>query len=83
MLEARDCAARFSSPLTPQAAPHALQTPPLPTSLSPRFGFEPHDFLTRLVAAVPPLRFHLLRDFGVLSSHSSLCHWAPPPIFRT
>ena len=34
--------------------------------------FEPHDILTRLVAAVPPPRFHLLRYFGVLSSHSSL-----------
>ena len=34
--------------------------------------FEPHDLLTRLVAAVPPPRFHLLRYFGVLSSHSSL-----------
>ena len=34
--------------------------------------FEPQDLLTRLVAAVPPPRFHLLRYFGVLSSHSSL-----------
>jgi Putative transposase len=34
--------------------------------------FEPHDLLTRLVAAVPPPRLHLLRYFGVLSSHSSL-----------
>ncbi len=33
---------------------------------------EPHDLLVRLVAAVPPPRFHLLRYFGVLSSHSSL-----------
>lgn len=32
---------------------------------------EPHDLITRLVAAVPPPRFHLLRYFGVLSSHSS------------
>jgi hypothetical protein len=30
----------------------------------------PHDFLARLVAAVPPPRFHLLRYFGVMSSHS-------------
>jgi hypothetical protein len=34
--------------------------------------FEPHDLLARLVAAVPPPRWHLLRYFGVLSSHSSL-----------
>ena len=34
--------------------------------------FEPHDLLTRLVAAVPPPNFHLLRYFGVLSSHSAL-----------
>jgi len=34
--------------------------------------FEPHDLLTGLVAAVPPPKFHLLRYFGVLSSHSAL-----------
>ena len=34
--------------------------------------FEPFDLLTRLVAAVPPPHFHLLRYFGVLSSHSAL-----------
>jgi Putative transposase len=34
--------------------------------------FEPHDLLTRLVAAVPAPRFHLLRYFGVLSRHSAL-----------
>ena len=28
--------------------------------------------MVRLVAAVPPPRFHLLRYFGVLSSHSAL-----------
>jgi hypothetical protein len=33
---------------------------------------EPDDLLVRLVAAVPPPRFHLLRYFGVLSSHSRL-----------
>jgi hypothetical protein len=33
---------------------------------------EPHDLLVRLVAAVPPPRWHLLRYFGVLSSHSRL-----------
>jgi len=33
---------------------------------------EPQDLLVRLVAAVPPPRFHLLRYFGVLSSHSAL-----------
>lgn len=33
---------------------------------------EPDDLMVRLVAAVPPPRFHLLRYFGVLSSHSSL-----------
>ena len=32
---------------------------------------EPHDLIARLVAAVPPPRWHLLRYFGVLSSHSS------------
>ena len=32
---------------------------------------EPHDLLTRLVAAIPPPRFHTLRYFGVLSSHSA------------
>lgn len=34
--------------------------------------FEPHDLLARLVAAVPPPNFHLLRYFGVLSGHSAL-----------
>jgi hypothetical protein len=34
--------------------------------------FEPHDLIARLVAAIPPPRFHMLRYFGVLSSHSSL-----------
>ncbi|HEX9297156.1 MAG TPA: transposase [Polyangiaceae bacterium] len=34
---------------------------------------EPFDLLTRLVASVPPFRAsHLLRYFGVLSSHSAL-----------
>jgi hypothetical protein len=33
---------------------------------------EPEDLLVRLVAAVPPPYFHLLRYFGVLSSHSRL-----------
>jgi len=33
--------------------------------------FEPADLIPRLVAAVPPPRFHLFRYFGVLSSHSS------------
>src|SRR6266542_2756734 len=34
---------------------------------------EPFDLLTRLVASVPPVRAsHLLRYFGVLSSHSAL-----------
>jgi hypothetical protein len=32
---------------------------------------EPDDLMVRLVAAVPPPRWHLLRYFGVLSSHSS------------
>lgn len=32
---------------------------------------EPHDLIARLAAAVPPPRFHMLRYFGVLSSHSS------------
>ncbi|MBN2195259.1 MAG: transposase [Polyangiaceae bacterium] len=34
--------------------------------------FEPRELITRLVAAVPPPRMHLLRYFGVLSSHSKL-----------
>jgi len=34
--------------------------------------FEPLELITRLVAAVPPPRMHLLRYFGVLSSHSKL-----------
>ncbi len=33
---------------------------------------EPFDLLARLVASVPPPRMHLLRYFGVLSSHSAL-----------
>jgi hypothetical protein len=33
---------------------------------------EPDDLMVRLVAAVPPPRWHLLRYFGVLSSHSRL-----------
>jgi hypothetical protein len=33
---------------------------------------EPFDLLTRLVAAVPAPRLHLLLYFGVLSSHSAL-----------
>lgn len=43
--------------------------------------FEPHDLLVRLVAAVPPPNFHLLRYFGVLSSHSALrSEVVPEPI---
>ena len=34
--------------------------------------FEPHDLIARLVAAIPPPRFHRVRYFGVLSSHSSV-----------
>ena len=30
------------------------------------------DLVVRLLAAIPPPRFHLIRYFGVLSSHSSL-----------
>ena len=33
---------------------------------------EPDDLMVRLCAAVPPPRFHLVRYFGVLASHSSL-----------
>lgn len=43
---------------------------------------EPDDLMVRLVAAVPPPRFHLLRYFGVLSSHSRLRREVvphPPP----
>jgi hypothetical protein len=32
---------------------------------------EPFDLLARLCAAVPPAGFHMVRYFGVLSSHSS------------
>jgi len=32
----------------------------------------PQDFIARLCALVPPLRFHLLRYYGVLSAHASL-----------
>jgi hypothetical protein len=52
---------------------------------------QPEDLLVRLCAAVPPPRFHMLRYFGVLSSHSSYrsrvvpeapedatCHRPPP-----
>jgi len=54
---------------------------------------EPHDLLLRLVASVPPPRFHMIRYFGVLSSHStardevipepahdSAMHRAPPAV---
>ena len=34
--------------------------------------FSPEDLILRLIAAIPPPRFHLLRYFGVLSSHSRL-----------
>ena len=34
--------------------------------------FEPHEFISRLVAMVPPPRAHQLRYWGVLSSHSAL-----------
>jgi len=30
----------------------------------------PRDLIIRLIAAIPPPRFHLVRYFGVLSSHS-------------
>lgn len=40
--------------------------------------FEPADIIPRLVAAVPPPRFHLLRYFGVLSSHSSRRRFVVP-----
>jgi hypothetical protein len=38
------------------------------------------DLMVRLCAAVPPPRFHLVRYFGVLSSHSRLRkHVVPEP----
>ena len=40
---------------------------------------EPEDLVVRLIAAIPPPRFHLLRYFGVLSSHSSLRAEVVPP----
>jgi hypothetical protein len=40
--------------------------------------FEPHDLIARLVAATPPPGFHLLRYFGVLSSHAALRHEVVP-----
>jgi len=33
---------------------------------------EPLDFIARLVAAIPPPRFHLLRFHGVLAAHATL-----------
>jgi hypothetical protein len=33
---------------------------------------EPEDLVVRLIAAIPPPRFHMIRYFGVLSSHSAL-----------
>jgi len=36
------------------------------------FVFEPLDFIARLVAAIPPPRFHLTRFHGVLAPHSTL-----------
>lgn len=32
----------------------------------------PEDLVVRLIAAIPPPRFHMFRYFGVLSSHSRL-----------
>ncbi|MBM4362363.1 MAG: transposase [Deltaproteobacteria bacterium] len=32
---------------------------------------EPHDLLSRIVALIPPPRFHLVRYLGGLSSHAS------------
>ncbi|HEX4034210.1 MAG TPA: transposase, partial [Solirubrobacteraceae bacterium] len=34
--------------------------------------FSPEDLVLRLVAAIPPPRWHMLRYFGILSSHSRL-----------
>jgi hypothetical protein len=34
--------------------------------------FSPEDLVLRLIAAIPPPRFHMMRYFGVLSSHSRL-----------
>jgi hypothetical protein len=34
--------------------------------------FEPLSFISRLVAMIPPPRFHMLRFAGVLAAHSSL-----------
>jgi len=34
--------------------------------------FEGQDIIARLIAAIPPRRFHLMRYFGLLSSHSAL-----------
>jgi hypothetical protein len=47
--------------------------------------FEPHEIITRLIAAIPPPRFHVVRDFGALSSQSSLrAEIVPePPADRT
>jgi hypothetical protein len=36
------------------------------------FVFEPFDLIARLLAAVPPPRFHMLRYHGVLAPHSKL-----------
>jgi hypothetical protein len=39
---------------------------------------EPHDLLVRLCAAIPPPGFHMIRYFGVLSSHSAQRHEVVP-----
>ena len=36
------------------------------------FVFQPLEFIARLVAAIPPPRFHMTRFHGVLASHSTL-----------
>jgi hypothetical protein len=41
---------------------------------------EPFDLLARLVASVPPPRLHLLRYFGVLSSHAALRRQVVPAL---
>jgi hypothetical protein len=47
--------------------------------------FSPEDLVVRLCAAIPPPRLHLVRYFGILSSHSSLRKEIvprPPPDLR-
>jgi hypothetical protein len=47
------------------------------------FLLEPSDFIARLVAAIPPPRFHMLRFHGVLAPHCTLRPWVVPKAKQT